>query len=228
MKNTASTIEVDAVSKVYGTGDVAVRALDNITLHASVGEVVALMGPSGSGKTTLLMICGGLLHPTSGVVRVEGTETTKLSQKDLAVFRLGNVGFVFQDFNLLSALTALENVEVALNLAGVNPPESKRRASNLLVSLGLEKRLNFLPKNLSGGEKQRVAVARALTNDPRVILADEPTGNLDSRMGGEVARLLHVLAKEQGRAVVIATHDPRIQPYADRIITLEDGRILSG
>ncbi|MFQ5871499.1 MAG: ABC transporter ATP-binding protein [Candidatus Geothermarchaeales archaeon] len=220
-------IALKGIGKVYGTGRIAVKALRDVNLHVGLGEVAAIMGPSGSGKTTLLMICGGLLKPTEGDVVVNGSNITESTQKELNSFRLKTVGFVFQDFHLLSALTAQENVEIALDLAGVGSPRSKERAKDLLVSLGLEKRLSFLPKNLSGGEKQRVAIARALANDPKIVLADEPTGNLDSKTGSEVARLLHDTAKDQDRTVVIATHDARILSQADHVFTLEDGRIVS-
>jgi len=203
-----------------------VKALDRVSFKVNQAEMVALMGPSGSGKTTLLMICGGLLHPTEGEVTVDGVRITDLTQTELNDFRRRTIGFVFQDFNLLGGLTAEENVEVALNLSDVRPPHSREKARDLLISLGLQERLGFLPKQLSGGERQRVSVARALANDPKVILADEPTGNLDSRTGSEVTRLLRQLAKEQKRTVLVSTHDPRVFPHVDRVLTMEDGIIL--
>lgn len=222
----AGAIVLSKVFKVYGTSRIRVDALSDVDLHVNLGEVVAIMGPSGSGKTTLLMICGGLLRPTSGDVIVDGLNMSKLSEKKLYSFRLRKIGFVFQDFNLLGALTALENVEVALNLAG-SRSNGTQRAKDLLVSLGLEERLTFLPKELSGGEKQRVALARALANEPKIILADEPTGNLDSKTGLEVARLLRDTAREHNRAVMFATHDPKLLSHADRVVALEDGRLVS-
>ena len=181
------------------------------------------MGPSGSGKTTLLSMLGALLKPTQGTIQLNGTIISALAENRLPDIRLKQFGFIFQDFNLLSALTALENVAIVAELAGVKPNEARRKAASLLIELGLSERLNFLPEKLSGGEKQRVAVARALVNDPMLILADEPTANLDSKIGHEIMRLLRRIAKEQGRSIVIVSHDQRIKDIADRVLWLEDG-----
>lgn len=186
------------------------------------------MGPSGSGKTTLLSTVGCLLKPTSGSVKINGREITKLDEKRLPQIRLRNVGFIFQAFNLMESLTASENVEVALNLAGVKGKEARKRADQLLIELGLGKRLRFLPKHLSMGEQQRVAIARALANDPTLILADEPTGNLDSKSGLVVMGMLEKIAKERNKSVVIVSHDPRIRSIADRVILMEDGKLRKG
>jgi putative ABC transport system ATP-binding protein len=185
------------------------------------------MGPSGSGKTTLLSMLGGLLRPTSGSIRIAGRELTTMRPAQLTAVRRHEVGFVFQTFNLLSALTAVENVEVAMVLAGVPRRDARRRATALLDELGMSARLGFLPEALSGGEKQRVSIARALANDPRIILADEPTANLDSKHGLAVVHLLRDIARRRGRSVVIVSHDTRIRDVADRVLWLEDGH-LSG
>lgn len=214
------------ITKIYGNGPATVRALDNISLHIIRGEVVLVMGPSGSGKTTLLLVMGGLLKPTKGSVRINNLEITKLSERDLPKIRRENFGFVFQNPNLLSSLTALENVEVTLNLAGVKGENAKSNAKMLLEKLGLVDRLNHRPDELSGGEQQRVAIARALANDPAIILADEPTANLDSKIGREVTELLCRVACEQDKSVVIVSHDERIKYIANRILYLEDGRII--
>jgi putative ABC transport system ATP-binding protein len=193
-------------------------------LDIDAGEVVLVMGPSGSGKTTLLLMLGAMLRPTSGSVRIDGTDLATAAERSLPPLRARRFGFVFQDFNLLSALDALENVELACNLAGVTGRAARRRATDLLTRLGLAKRLHFRPDQLSGGEKQRVAIARALANDAPVILADEPTANLDSSHGREIARVLRNLATEDGRSVVIVSHDQRLKEIADRVLWLEDGQ----
>lgn len=217
-------LRAEHLSRRFGSGQTEVVAVNEVTLEVRRGEIVLIMGPSGSGKTTLLSMLGGLLRPTAGRITVNGTEITALSEAELPDVRLRRFGFVFQDFNLLSALTVVENVEVALNLAGVNGREARARAEEVLIDLGLGHRLNFRPHKLSGGEKQRVAIARALTNEPAVILADEPTANLDSKIGQEIVRLLRQIAKEQNRSVVIVSHDQRLREIADRVLWLEDGR----
>jgi len=184
-----------------------------------------IMGPSGSGKTTLLSIAGGLLRPGSGSVRVAGMNLTELDAGALAGLRLKQVGFVFQAFNLLGSLTAQENVALVMNLAGRKDSTVDSDSSRILNRLGLGGRLSHVPADLSGGEKQRVAIARALANDPPLILADEPTGNLDSRSGRDVMMLLSDLTREENKAVVVVSHDPRILDIADRVIWLEDGRL---
>lgn len=220
-------ISIDAknMSKVYGKGRTAVKAVNDVTLHIEKGEVVLIMGPSGSGKTTMLLILGGLLKPDRGSVMLDDKDITKLSERQLPSVRVENFGFVFQKPRLLSSLTALENVEAALNLAGEKGEDARSYAKELLEGLGLRKRLNHLPDELSGGEQQRVAIARALANDPAIILADEPTANLDSKTGRKIVKLLREIAKEEERSIVIASHDPRIKEFTDRILWLEDGKL---
>ncbi len=225
MKDVA--IRAERLEKVYGEGEVEVRAVRGVDLEVRRGEVVLIMGPSGSGKTTLLAMLGAMLRPTSGRVFVDGTDLTALPESRLPDFRARRFGFVFQDFNLLAALSARENVEFALNLAGVTGRAARERAERLLRGFGLGGRLGFRPEKLSGGEKQRVAIARALANEPAVILADEPTANPDSRIGHEVARLLRTAASEEGRSVVIVSHDARLRDIADRVLWLEDGEFRS-
>ncbi len=221
MKDVA--IQAEKLEKVYGEGDVRVWAVRGVDLEVRRGEVVLIMGPSGSGKTTLLSMLGAMLRPTSGRVAVDGVDLAALPERRLPEFRARRFGFVFQDFNLLSALSALENVEFVLNLAGVTGRAARERAERLLRDFGLGERLSFRPDQLSGGEKQRVAIARALANEPAVILADEPTANLDSRIGHEIARLLRRAAAAEGRSVVIVSHDARLKDIADRVLWLEDG-----
>lgn len=219
-----NNITVRDLTKTYGEGDLAVAAVRAIDLTVDPGEVVLIMGPSGSGKTTLLLMLGAMLRPTSGSIQVDGTDLARAPERQLPPLRATHFGFVFQDFNLLSALTALENVEVACNLAGVTGKPARQRATALLTQMGLADRLHFRPDQLSGGEKQRIALARALANDASVILADEPTANLDSGHGREIARLLRALATDEGRSVVIVSHDDRLKEIADRILWLEDGQ----
>jgi putative ABC transport system ATP-binding protein len=220
-------LEADELIRVFGTGRTAVRAVDGVSLTVDPGEVLLVMGPSGSGKTTLLTMLGGLLRPTDGHIRVDDVELTELDSRGLARFRRDTVGFVFQTFNLLETLSAAENVEVALNVAGVSGRAAHARALELLGAAGLEDRLDFRARDLSGGEKQRVSIARALANRPRLLLGDEPTANLDSRHGREVMELLRRLAREEGCAVVAVSHDARLEAIADRVLWLEDGRIRS-
>lgn len=217
-------LEANGLTKVFGSGESAVRAIEDVVLEVHRGEIVLVMGPSGSGKTTLLTMIGGLLKPTSGAVRINGYDVTSLRESELPEVRRRMVGFVFQVSNLLEPLSVLENVEVVLNLAGENGRGARRKAEGLLRDLGLGDRLRFNPNSLSGGEKQRVSIARALANDPLLILADEPTANLDSKQGHDVVVLLRDIAKKQGRSVVIVSHDHRIREVADRVLWLEDGR----
>ena len=219
-------IKAEKLEKMYGEGDVQVRAVRGVDLEVRRGEVVLIMGPSGSGKTTLLSMLGAMLRPTSGRVEVDGVDLASLPERRLPEFRAHRFGFVFQDFNLLSALTARENVEFALNLAGTTGARAKHRAEEILQAFGLGARLHFRPAKLSGGEKQRVAIARALVNEPAVILADEPSANLDSKIGHEIARLLR-RAAEEGRSVIIVSHDTRLRDIADRVLWLEDGEFRS-
>ncbi len=220
-------VEIDGARMVYGTGEAAVHALKGVSLAVRAGEILMLMGPSGSGKTTLLQVAGALLSPTAGTVRLAGERVDGLSQEELGRRRLRHFGFVFQHYNLFPALTAAENVAIALDLKGV--PAAGRRAAALaaLDRVGLADRAGHFPAQLSGGQKQRVAIARALAGEPDAILADEPTAALDSASGKRVVDLLHDLAKAQGRAVVLVTHDPRIVDAADRIVRIEDGLIRS-
>jgi len=215
----------DGLTKTFGQGHTAVHALNDVSLQVEPGEFVLIMGPSGSGKTTLLSILGGLMRPTSGQVVVAGEELTAMGQRELTSARRRLIGFIFQSFNLLSALSVQENVELVLDIAGVGRGEARKRARASLSALGLGDRLGFRPRALSDGEQQRVSIARALANEPGVILADEPTANLDSARGHEVMQLLKELAVQQGRAVLVVSHDNRIREVADRVLWLEDGRI---
>jgi putative ABC transport system ATP-binding protein len=215
------------VTKTYGSGDAAVHALDHVDFNVDAGEVVVVMGPSGAGKTTFLTIAGALLTPTSGSVEIAGVDITALGEKELPDVRRQRIGFVFQSFNLLESLTALENVTLVMTDGGTKSRGAVNRARELMDMLGLGHRLKSLPKNLSGGEKQRVAIARALANNPDLILADEPTANLDSKRGREVMLLLRQIAFEMHKAVVIVSHDHRTREIAGRIVWLEDGTFRS-
>ena len=223
LSSNSQTLQITHVTKRYGVGSTEVTAVRDVSLSISPGEIVLIMGPSGSGKTTLLSMLGALLKPTEGTIQLNGTTLSALTENRLPDIRLKQFGFIFQDFNLLSALSALENVAIVAELAGTKAGAARRKAASLLAELGLGERLNFLPEKLSGGEKQRVAIARALINDPALILADEPTANLDSKIGHEIMRLLRRIAKEQGRSVIIVSHDQRIKDIADRVLWLEDG-----
>ena len=216
-------LRVSALTKVFGEGEPAVRAVDKVDLAVCCGELVLIMGPSGSGKTTLLTMLGGLLRPTSGSITVDGVEITRLSEAQLAPVRRQSVGFIFQSFNLWESLSVLENVEFVLNIAGKKGEEARSRARMLLEQRGLGQRLSFRTRDLSGGEKQRVSIARALANEPKLLLADEPTANLDSKQGRQVMHLLRDIAKEGDRAVIAVSHDQRIREVADRVLWLEDG-----
>ena len=220
---TGPTVDVRGVSKRFGDGDTSILAVRDVSLAVAPGEIVLIMGPSGSGKTTLLSMMGALLRPTAGSIHLNGTAISALSEGRLPDIRLRQLGFIFQDFNLLSALTVLENVSVVAELGGQRSRAAREKATLILADLGLGARLDFLPEKLSGGEKQRVAIARALINDPALILADEPTANLDSKIGQEIMRLLRSIPKEGGRSVVIVSHDHRIRDIADRVLWLEDG-----
>lgn len=212
------------VTKVYGLSDTEVKALDGVDFEAAAGEVVVIMGPSGAGKTTFLTIAGTLLKPTSGTIEIAGNLTTKLSERALAGIRREKVGFIFQSFNLLESLTALENVRL-VTAGGVRAPASAtNRAAELLNMFGLSDRMGSLPKQLSGGEKQRVAIARSLMNNPDIILADEPTGNLDYKRGQEVMQLLRQISVELNKAVIIVSHDHRVREVAHRSLWLQDGQ----
>ncbi len=221
-----SLISAVNLKKVYGTGDTAVTALDNVSLQVEPGEFVAIMGPSGCGKSTLLHLLGGLDRPTSGTVTIDGHNLSDLSDNQLTETRRRHIGFIFQFFNLIPVLDALENAALPVTLDGVRPAEAKKRAADWLAKVGLKERFDHRPDQLSGGQQQRVAVARALVANPALVLADEPTGNLDTRASEEIASLLRQVANDWGRAVIIVTHDPRIAAYADRIIFLKDGAVV--
>ena len=221
----SAAIEVRDLTKTYAEGAAAARALDGVNLDVERGEMVLLMGPSGSGKTTLVSIMGCILRPTSGSVRIAGREVSGLPERDLPAVRLHHIGFVFQGFNLFPTLTAAENVEVALDLKKIRGAEARRRSRSLLDQVGLSDKLAAYPADLSGGQKQRVAIARALAGEPEIVLADEPTAALDKESGATVLKMLRRLAHDNGRAVVIVTHDARTLEYADRIVRIEDGRI---
>ena len=227
MSAATELLRVNGLVRVFGTGRTEVRAVDGVDFVSDAGEVTLIMGPSGSGKTTLLSMIGGLLRPTAGRVVIDGVDLWSLDRRRLLEARRGRVGFIFQAFNLLDSLTALENVEIALNIAGVTGAAARERARSLLVKAGLEERLDFWARDLSGGERQRVAIARALANRPRLLLADEPTGSLDSRQGGEVMELLRELAHQDGNGAVIVSHDLRLRAIADRVLWMEDGRLES-
>jgi putative ABC transport system ATP-binding protein len=218
-----AAVEVQDVTKVYGEGALAVPVLRGVSLSVSKGEVVALEGPSGSGKTTLLCILGCLLTPTGGRVVIDGQQVDPRHSEGLWKIRRRSIGFVFQQYNLFPALTALENVQYALNFRGWRGGKARREAERMLRTVGLSHRLHFRPRDLSGGQKQRVAVARALAGAAPVILADEPTGNLDSEAGSQVLALFRTLAKTEGRALVIVTHDKNVRTIADRVLAMRDG-----
>jgi putative ABC transport system ATP-binding protein len=211
--------------KTYGRGDALVRAVDDVSLDIETGETVAIMGPSGCGKSTLLHLLGGLDRPEAGTIVLAGRHVDQLGERGLARMRRDAIGFVFQAFHLMDELTAVENVELPALLAGCSPRTARRRALELLSRTGLAERAKFLPSALSGGQRQRVAIARALANDPVLVLADEPTGNLDSAATLEVLRLFEDLHQD-GQTLVIVTHDSRIAATADRLITMRDGAFI--
>jgi putative ABC transport system ATP-binding protein len=219
-------IEAIDVVKCLGQGAGRVQALRGVNFALRCGELTLLMGPSGSGKTTLLSILGSILTPTSGNVRVLGRSTAGLGPSALAKLRRDHVGFVFQSYHLFPTLSALDNVRLALDVRGEHADRAIAKAKDVLATVGLAHKLNAFPNELSGGEQQRVAIARAIVGNPSAILADEPTGALDSENGQTVMTILARIAKDPARGVLVVTHDPRIVPFADRIIHIEDGRIL--
>jgi putative ABC transport system ATP-binding protein len=220
-------LEASEVSKVFEEGSERVEVLRGVSMTVGAGEVVALEGPSGSGKTTLLSIMGCILTPSAGVVTVAGERVDTADPSQLRDVRRRSIGFVFQQYNLFPALTALENVEYALNVKGVKGGRAREAARDALVRVGLGDRLRFLPRDLSGGQKQRVAIARALAGSPPVILADEPTANLDTTVGTQVLELFRHLAKSESRGLVIVTHDPKVRAVADRVVGIRDGRLAA-
>lgn len=217
-------VRLEAVEKIYQTGDNYITALDTTDLVFESNKLTLIMGPSGSGKTTLLSIVGCIIYPTKGKVFYKDKEVTKLSEDELADLRLHEVGFVFQQFNLIEPLNALENVAQPLILRNISKKEAKERAESALKAVGLEDRMGNLPKKLSGGQKQRVAIARALVGNPSMILCDEPTASLDAKSAGIIMQELKELA-EEGKAVIIVTHDLRLRKYADRVIYVEEGKV---
>ncbi|MBU0595187.1 ABC transporter ATP-binding protein [Candidatus Bipolaricaulota bacterium] len=216
-------LKMNGITKEYKLGKTLVRALRGLDLEIASGEVVAIMGPSGSGKSTLMHILGALDTPTSGTAMIDGADLQSLKENQLVTLRGKKVGFVFQTFNLIQTLSALQNVELPMIFQGVPKSERKRRAKDLLGRVGLSDRVRHKPNELSGGERQRVAVARALANDPEIILADEPTGNLDTESGSAILALLKGLSVSDGKTVILVTHDPEAAEIADRIIKLRDG-----
>ncbi len=219
---TASLVRARQLRKEYGNGEGLIRAVDSVDLDVAAGETAAVMGPSGCGKSTLLHLLGGLDRPSGGELRLGGQRIDQMSERALARLRREAIGFVFQAFHLMDELTAVENVELPALLAGRSPRAARRRALSLLEQVGLGSRARFLPAALSGGQRQRVAVARALANEPLLVLADEPTGNLDSAATLEVLRLFETL-HEAGQTLVIVTHDSRVAATADRLISMRDG-----
>ena len=216
-----------ALTKTYGEGELRVEALRGVDLRVEKGELLAIMGPSGSGKSTLLHLLGGVAAPTSGQVLLEGVDLATLSDDRRTVIRRQRIGFIFQSFNLLPTLTAEENVSLSLELDGVSTGEARRRALASLELVGMAHRKTHLPSMLSGGEQQRVAIARALVIEPAMVLADEPTGNLDSANGRQVTALLRRLGSERRQTIVMVTHDPNVAAQADRLVCLRDGRVES-
>lgn len=224
MKN-VTILQASHLIKTFGLGHTSVKAVDGISLTVNQGELVLITGPSGSGKTTLLSILGGLLKPTSGKVFIDGVDISEMDESRLPNVRARKVGFVFQAFNLIDALTVEENILFPAQLVEGGIKGARKRAQTLIDRLGLNPRRGAIPQTLSGGEKQRVAIARALINEPPLILADEPTGNLDSQSGQEVMMILHDIARDEGCSVLMVTHDPRVEEIADRILWLEDGKL---
>jgi len=218
-------VEVRDVTKSYRLGKISVPALRGVSFDVGVGEFLTIFGPSGSGKSTLLHLIGGLDSPDGGEISVDGSNILKLDDDELARLRLTKIGFVFQFFNLLPRITALANVELPLAIANLPEKESTERAKETLKLVGLETRMDHRPSELSGGEQQRVAIARALVNNPEIVLADEPTGNLDTKIGGEIVQLMRRLNKEKGQTFVIITHDATVAENADRTLYLKDGLI---
>jgi len=219
-------IQVENLVKIYRLGKVSISALRGISFDVAKGEFMVVMGPSGSGKTTLLNLIGAIDKPTSGRIFIDGRDITTLGEGELTKLRRHKIGFIFQFYNLIPALTALENVELPMLTAGVSRKDTSKRAFQLLETVGLAERVGHLPDELSGGEQQRIAIARALANRPSVILADEPTGDLDTKTGMEVVQILYDTSKKENATVVVVTHDPMITEKADIILQMRDGQII--
>jgi putative ABC transport system ATP-binding protein len=220
-----ASLSAHGVMKSYRMGKVLVPALRDVNFEVSEGEFVTIFGPSGSGKSTLLHVIGCLDRPDAGEILIEGVNVLRLSEDRLAELRLNKIGFVFQFFNLLPRLSALRNVELPLAIAGIPEKEAREKAEEMLKLMNLEGRMHHKPSELSGGEQQRVAMARALINNPKIVLADEPTGNLDTKTGWEIVQLMRKLNQEKRQTFIVVTHDPQIAETADRIIHLKDGAI---
>jgi len=225
MEPSGHVFELIEVRKEFSRASVKVAALKDVNLSIDAGSFVALVGPSGSGKSTLLQLLGALEKPSSGQILFQGRDLSQLDDRELTKLRATEIGFVFQHFNLIPTLTALDNVVAAMVAGGLDRSLRRKRASELLSQVGLEDRVAHLPSRLSGGEQQRVAIARALANEPAVVIADEPTGNLDSAMSNEVMSILEDIRRTSGITIIMATHDPRIAERAERHITLHDGEI---
>jgi putative ABC transport system ATP-binding protein len=219
-------ISVQQVSKIYGAKGKGVKAIDDVSLEIAAGTLVSLIGASGSGKSTLLNLIGGIDAPTSGTITIDGHDITRAGDREMTLLRRGTIGIVFQFFNLMPTLTVLENVLLPAELAGRRDAETRDRAMQLLEDVGMAHRSGHRPDELSGGEMQRTAIARALINRPRILLADEPTGNLDSRNGGNVLELLQRIARDSALTLVMATHDPAVANIGDRIVEMKDGRVV--
>lgn len=226
--NNGPIVVIRNLTKIYQQGEIRVVALDNISLEIAEGEFLTLMGPSGSGKSTLLHIIAGIDRPTSGECFVQGVDVARLNESELADWRNRNVGFVFQTFNLIPVLTAYENVELPLLLTRLGARERRRQVEAALELVGLADRARHLPRQLSGGQEQRVAIARALVTDPALIVADEPTGNLDSHSAQEVLTVLQSLSRQAGKTVIMVTHDPKAAAFGARTVHLEKGELLPG
>jgi len=218
-------VKTENVVKEYRMGENVVRALAGVDVEVKRGEYISVMGPSGSGKSTLFNMIGALDKPTSGKVYIDGQDTSELSQSQIAWLRCHKIGYIFQTFNLLPVMTALENVSLPMIFAGLSESERKEKAAELLASVGLGERLNHKPDELSGGQRQRVAAARALANDPSIILADEPTGNLDTKTGREIINLIKELNEKKNVTVITATHDLKMLDVSDRVVDIRDGKV---
>ena len=218
-------VETENLTRVFGSGEAQVKALQDVSLYVDTGEFVAVMGPSGCGKSTLLHMIGGLDRPTAGVIKIEGKDLNTMDDDELSDLRREHIGFIFQFFNLIPTLSALDNTALPLVLGGMKPEDAQAKAKEWLQKLEVYERSSHRPDELSGGQRQRVAIARSLVTDPALILADEPTGNLDSKAAQEFATLLREIVDRWGRSILLVTHDPRISSFADRVIHLKDGRI---